>query len=559
MLDSENKHKSSDCPVGTLVSGKEFNVYYEWRENNKYRGKKFSIMGDSISTLNGYNPSGYKVFYYGDNCIRANIEDYKGTWWGEVLEFFDAKLLVNNSWSGSRVTKLPDEAALFPSGCSDERTSFLHINKEKPDVIIIYIGTNDWAFGAKPVEDPGITAGIDNEVFEIAYETMLRKIKNNYLESEIWCCTLSRTFISSNPRWVFPDKYAGNYIEQYNDIIRRTVIRQNCMLIDLYKKEPYDSIDGTHPNRRGMKTIAAGVCYEMADSTGKSLLTLGTEKQYREKEYLIGMLVGKECQLKKIIGSGGTAEVYLATDVSGTKYFVKSFRKDEETSYMSVMDLVYGEVRLLSKMHHPYIRRFIGQAEDETHFFLILEYVEGIDLERLADRTGGVLPVEKVVKYAIQIAEALQYIHSLTPPIIYRDVKPGNILIDPDDNVKFIDFAIAIEYNQYTKAKCQLGTKGYAPPEQYVGDITPRTDIYALGVTMHELLTGVNPISPQYEPFPIRHINPSLPKGLEYIISKCTEREPDKRYQNCNELICDLKNYQNLPKSRGIFKIFRKK
>lgn len=112
-------------------------------KNSPYFGKKFSILGDSISTLEGYNPDGYRVFYNDENCKRANIMEAGDTWWGQVLEYFKAQLLVNNSWLGSRVTKLPNQDELFPSGCSDERTSSLHINSVKPDVIIIYLGTND--------------------------------------------------------------------------------------------------------------------------------------------------------------------------------------------------------------------------------------------------------------------------------------------------------------------------------------------------------------------------------------------------------------------------------
>ncbi len=112
-------------------------------ENNKYKNKQFSILGDSISTLEGYNPQGYKVFYTGENCIRSNVREMSDTWWGKVIEFFEGELLVNNSWSGSRVTKLQNYGDLFPSRCSDERTSSLHINTIMPDVIIVYLGFND--------------------------------------------------------------------------------------------------------------------------------------------------------------------------------------------------------------------------------------------------------------------------------------------------------------------------------------------------------------------------------------------------------------------------------
>ena len=142
------------------------NEFKYWVENNKYFGKQFSILGDSISTLDGYNPRGYNVFYKENNCEKSAVREMSDTWWGKVIDFFGGELLVNNSWSGSRVTKLPSKDSLFPSGCSDERTSALHINNVKPDVIIVYLGTNDWAYGAKTGNDTKILGEDFNELFD---------------------------------------------------------------------------------------------------------------------------------------------------------------------------------------------------------------------------------------------------------------------------------------------------------------------------------------------------------------------------------------------------------
>lgn len=238
--------------------------FLKWQHNNKYYGKQFSFLGDSISTLEGYNPKGYNIFYSGDNCEKSNVREMEDTWWGKVIDFFGGELLVNNSWSGSRVTKLPKSERLFPSGCSDERTSSLHINNVNPDVIIVYLGTNDWAFGA---EIGGTTFLIDElnmRYFSVAYENMLSKIKANYPNAEIWCCTLNTTFMSSNPSFKFPYDYGGTHIEIYNQIIRDTVSEYQCKVIDLYDYHlPYNSIDGTHPNADGMNTLATMVIRSM--------------------------------------------------------------------------------------------------------------------------------------------------------------------------------------------------------------------------------------------------------------------------------------------------------
>lgn len=141
-------------------------------------------------------------------------------------------------------------------------------------------------------------------------------------------------------------------------------------------------------------------------------------------------------------------------------------------------------------------------------------------------------------------------------------MKPANVILKLDGTIKFIDFGIMRVYKQNQNTDtCTLGTKGYAAPEQYGGRQTDaRTDIFGLGMTMHHLVTGVDPKQPSYQVKPIREINPSLPKGLEYIISKCTELDPDNRYQNVNELMNDLNDYMNLSKPKGLFKrLFGKK
>lgn len=260
--------------------------YENWKFNNKYYKKQFSVLGDSISTLAGYNPKGYNVFYDGESSERANVKEMQDTWWGKVIDFFGGELLVNNSWSGSRVTKLPDNERLFPSGCSNERTSNLHINNIKPDVIIVYLGTNDWAFGAKIDGTRLLADELNMQYFSAAYETMLSKIKANYPNAEIWCCTLNTTFMSSNPSFEFPYAPAKMHIEKYNQIIMETAYMHKCKVIDLYNYHtPYDSIDGTHPNSDGMNTLATLIIKEMGDPKAMQFLNLENKNNNTEKIY----------------------------------------------------------------------------------------------------------------------------------------------------------------------------------------------------------------------------------------------------------------------------------
>ena len=565
----EQASDSIEMPSGGILKGeRELERYLEWRKNSPYFGKKFSILGDSISTLEGYNPDGYGVFYNDENCKRANIMEAGDTWWGQVLEYFKAQLLVNNSWSGSRVTKLPNQDELFPSGCSDERISSLHINSVKPDVIIIYLGTNDWAVGVDMGLETRLLSDIESELFVEAYKMMIRKIKRNYPDSEIWCCTLSETYVSVKPEFCFPHKYAGIHIEDYNSIIRRTVKDENCRLIDLYDMNmPYDTIDGSHPNKEGMKTIAASVCYAMADPEGRKFLAPAAKKigkefaissltgdMYQiEKEPYVGSLIGDRYQIiKEIINVGRTKE-YIVTGWNNKRYVAKSICKEVEEKI---------DMDMLRKLSHPYIRKYYCIVEDKTGFYIIMELVEGVGLKILEKESGGVLPVKKAVKYSIQIAEALRYIHFLTPPVLFRNVNPKDIVIDTNDNVRLMNLSMAIRYTPGQDMLLEMGTRGYTPPEAICGGVVTVTlgyDIYSLGITMNQMLTGVDFTQFPYEIIPIRRINPSLPEGLEYIILKCLEKDPDKRYQDFGDIIRDLKDYENISMPKSLLeKLFRR-
>ena len=331
MQNSENELPSDFISPIVLPSGRvllfnECEKFLKWQKGNKYFGKHFSILGDSISTLDGYNPPGYNLFYTGEKCDRANVHEMADTWWGMVINYFGGELLVNNSWSGSQVAKIPKlsneeksprsgitffssnksnstDDELFPSGCSNSRTSGLHNNTTMPDVIIVYLGTNDWARAVQPEikhtkshyikslltshKNSEIT---DETVFSVAYSKMLRQIKQNYPNAEVWCCTLNTTFMSSDPTFVFPYSFGGVHMENYNRIISNEAGLQNCRVIDLYSnKLPYESIDGSHPSNNGMKTLATMVIRSIADSDGERFLNCTREiHSFRIIEELTG-------------------------------------------------------------------------------------------------------------------------------------------------------------------------------------------------------------------------------------------------------------------------------
>ena len=180
-----------------------------------------------------------------------------------------------------------------------------------------------------------------------------------------------------------------------------------------------------------------------------------------------------------------------------------------------------------------------------------MDYVEGRTLKAIVDERGA-QPQEDVVNWAIQLCSVLDYLHTRKPAIIYRDLKPGNIMLRPDGRIVLIDFGTAREYKTgQEEDTISLGTKGYAAPEQYGGDgqTDARTDIYNLGATIYHLVTGKNPTKPPYEIRPIREWNPSLSTGLEKIILKCIANNPNERYQTAKELQFALEHYKELETS----------
>lgn len=235
-----------------------------------YAGKRFSVLGDSISTLESFVPSGYSVFYTAEKCAEAQLLSAQDTWWGRVIDHLGGELLVNNSWSGSRVSQLPGQEELFPSGCSGERTGQLHIQDIKPDVIIVYLGFNDWGYGV-PLHCPIIPKLKRLCYFDSAYKRMLDGLKKSYPHAEIWCCTLNPTTMYAKPAFRFPEAHGGTHIEKYNQIIRTAAKAKRCNVADLYSyRTPNDTIDGSHPTAEGMRTLAELIARSMTGGAGRT-------------------------------------------------------------------------------------------------------------------------------------------------------------------------------------------------------------------------------------------------------------------------------------------------
>lgn len=262
----------------------------------------------------------------------------------------------------------------------------------------------------------------------------------------------------------------------------------------------------------------------------------------------VGQVIDDKYEILKLVGRGGMSKVYLAMDKRLNKQWaIKEIEKRaKDKNNEVVIQSAIAEANLIKQLDHPAIVRIVDIIDNGDVIYIIEDYIEGETLSSILENNGA-QPQELVIEWALQICEALEYLHTRKPPIIYRDMKPANVMLKPDGNIKVIDFGIAREYKDQSLADTvSLGTKGYAAPEQFggKGQTDARTDVYCLGVTLYHLLTGQNPCEPPYEIYPIRHWNPQLSAGLEAIIQKCTQLNPEDRYQSCAELLYALHHYE---------------
>jgi serine/threonine protein kinase len=250
-------------------------------------------------------------------------------------------------------------------------------------------------------------------------------------------------------------------------------------------------------------------------------------------------------EIIRTVNIGGMSIVYQARDKRFTKVArlcaVKEMINSAPDPHLREMGIqnFEREANILATLSHPAIPKIFDCFSEGNRSYLILEFIEGQDLESLLQRTASFLPEEQIISWAIQICDVLSYIHSHKPnPIIFRDVKPSNIMLDNQDRIVLIDFGIAKVFQTGQKGT-MIGTEGYSPPEQYKGIAEPRGDIYALGATMHHLLTQRDP---RHEPpftfhdYPPRSLNPEVSERLEAVVMKALQYEIEDRYSTAEEM-----------------------
>lgn len=250
------------------------------------------------------------------------------------------------------------------------------------------------------------------------------------------------------------------------------------------------------------------------------------------------------------IAGGGMGRVWLASDleVKNKQWAIKEVARNTVDSNGNPIEAkLVGEAEILSGLDHPGIVRIADIFTVGDYFYVVMDHVEGRTLAEVV-RDEGPQSEERVQNWMLQVCDALAYLHNQNPPIIYRDMKPSNIMLRPDGYLKLIDFGVARTYKLGQKRDTIVSkTVGYSAPEQDGGgeQSDARTDIYGIGATMWHLLAGEAP--PGGHDYPdLSEKNPQVGEGFKKIINTCTQLERDKRYQTCEELAANLEIYQEL-------------
>ncbi len=258
-----------------------------------------------------------------------------------------------------------------------------------------------------------------------------------------------------------------------------------------------------------------------------------------------GALLANRYAIQEVIGIGGMGSVYRARDMhfpNVTKLVaVKEMINTAPDPLVreTIVQNFEREANLLATLHHPSIPRIFDYFSLESRSYLVLEFIHGKDMEAVINETNGFLPEHQVITWAIELCDVLEYLHNHKPdPIIFRDMKPSNVMINSSGDVMLVDFGIAKVFQSGIKGT-MIGTEGYSPPEQYRGEATPAADIYALGGTIHHALTRRDPrLEPPFSfaERPLRRINPAVSVEIEAIVTTSLEYAPESRFKSAADM-----------------------
>lgn len=275
-----------------------------------------------------------------------------------------------------------------------------------------------------------------------------------------------------------------------------------------------------------------------------------------EPDWLGKKLNGRYEITQRLGNSGIAVSYYLATDrkFEDKQCGVKIYNK-YACGFCDFRPVLLQEVHMMMKFAHPAILKIFDVIEDCEHFIIVRECVNARSLFQLI-KQNGVFRESEAISIGLRLADVLNYLHTFNPPYICRSLKPDSVWITDSGEIKLGEVEISVLHSDGDadeRIGSAFGMRGYAPPESFSGYVDPRSNIYSLGMTMYSLVTGTSPNDPPYVAQPIRRLNPAVSAGLEYIIQKCIQWDPNDRYGSCLELMDDMNNVQNLPPKKGIF------
>ena len=256
-----------------------------------------------------------------------------------------------------------------------------------------------------------------------------------------------------------------------------------------------------------------------------------------------GTVIANRYRVIQPLGEGGMKTVYLAEDLRfKTRRCALAVMVDSFTSAEARRHAVLSferEADVLAQLDYPAIPKVSDRFSEQDHHYFVMDYVAGRTLEAKLAASGGRLGQSEAIDIAAQICDALDYLHSRIPPVVYRDLKPANIIVTPEGRVKLIDFGIA---RHFTRQGTTVGTIGYAAPEQYQGECEPSSDVYALGATLHHLLSGRDPARFPFDFPPLSTLIPGCDPKLEQLVGEALRRERGERLASAAEFARRLRS-----------------
>jgi serine/threonine-protein kinase len=291
--------------------------------------------------------------------------------------------------------------------------------------------------------------------------------------------------------------------------------------------------------------VQARFCLNCAEPLrGRSLPTAKSSPQqaatYTNQTGLLqpNTLLASRYLIEGRLGKGGMAAVYKVADTRlAGKYWALKEMSDgaitDPVERQQAIDAFRHEATLLASLNHLNLTRVVDFFQENNKYYLVMDLVEGNTLEEMLESRSTPFPETTVVGWALQLCEVLDYLHSQNPPIVFRDLKPSNIMFDDEGHIRLIDFGVARLFKPgKSKDTSSFGTAGYAPPEQYgKGQTDARSDIYALSATLHQLLTLRDPADSPFKFAPVDTINPLVSKNISNIIATGLQQDPADRWQ----------------------------